>query len=101
MNKTKTQILHSIKRARERYGVFLSKEDIYKICKNIRNNNTISVGKDGRITNTRSFHIVEYLGNRYNVVYDRERQTLSTFLPKEVDTLDKILKYQYDRREIL
>ena len=100
-NKTKMQIFHAIKRAEERYGSKFSRNDIYEICKKIRNNNTISVGKDGRITNTRSFHIVEYLGKRYNVIYDRERQTLSTFLPEEVDTLEKILRYRYDKREIL
>ncbi len=100
-NKTKMQIDHAIKRAEERYGSKFSKNDIYEICKKIRNNKTISVGKDGRITNTRSFHVVEYLGKKYSVIYDRERQTLSTFLPEEVDALEKILQYQHDKRENL
>lgn len=94
MNKTKTQVRHSIKRAEERYGSKFSENDIYLICKKIRKNDILSLGNYSRITNTRSFHIVEYLGKIYNVVYDRERQTLSTFLPKEVDSLEKILTHQ-------
>lgn len=100
-NKTKTQIKHSIKRAEERYGSKFSENDIYLICRKIIKNNVLSLGNYSRITNTRSFHIVEYLGERYNVIYDRERQTLSTFLPKEVDSLEKILEYQYDKRKVL
>jgi hypothetical protein len=80
IDKRSAQILHSIKRARERYGLELSIADIESIAQLIRAQKTRRV-KD--VSNTRVIHELDFNGITVLVVYDKKRHTLNTFLPKD------------------
>lgn len=98
MNKYDTQIFHSIKRAKERYGKEFKKEDILRISKGIRKGNLLlNGGEDSmKITNTRTFHRVFYRDVIYNVIYDRLRGTLCTFLPSDIDSFEKLKCFNHE-----
>lgn len=77
-DKRNAQILHSIKRARQRYGLSLSISDIEHIAKLIRTQATKRVKA---LTNTRVVHELECQGKTVLVVYDKKRHSIATFLP--------------------
>lgn len=96
MDKRKTQIIHSISRAEERYNVKLTEDDINKICKKIRKN-LVKDGYSFSLTRTRVFHIVEYMEKEFSVIYDKNRKTLNTFLPSDCNHVNKVFEYYEGR----
>lgn len=80
ISKRTAQILHSIKRARQRYDLDLSAADIESIAKLIRTQATKRVKA---LTNTRVVHELECKGKTVWVVYDKKRHSVATFLPKD------------------
>lgn len=77
--KRNAQILHAIKRARERYDLELSIADIEGIAKMIRTQNTKRVKA---LSNSRVVHELKYKSKTIRVIYDKKRHTLLTFLPR-------------------
>jgi len=82
MPKKTSKILnaHAKKRAAERYDVDLNKDARREIVQMIRSNHADFVSKQ---SNNRSLWRVDYEGQPLNVVYDKQRSTLCTVLPKE------------------
>jgi hypothetical protein len=80
IGKRNAEIFHSIKRARQRYGLELSVADIESIAKIIR---TRASERVKALSNTRVVHRLTYKKKVVLVVYDKKRHTLVTFLPKE------------------
>lgn len=70
---------HLRKRASERYGLTLNKDDVRDINKQIQTKGAEFVGRQSL---TRSFWKVEHAGQTLNVVYDNLRHTAVTALPK-------------------
>ena len=77
IKKRNAEILHSIKRARERYDIELSISDIERISKIIRTQATERVRV---ISNTRVVHRLTYKEKTVLVVYDKKRHVIITFL---------------------
>lgn len=78
-DKRNAQILHAIRRARERYGLELSIADIESLAKIIRTQTTKKVKA---LSNSRTVHELTYQGITVLVIYDKKRHTLVTFLPR-------------------
>lgn len=78
IGKRNAEILHAIRRARERYSLDLSVADIEQISKMIRTQATERVKS---LSNTRVMHRLNYKQKTILVVYDKKRHTLITFLP--------------------
>lgn len=77
-SKKKCQIRHAIKRAKERYNIYLRFEDIPEIVKLIQSEqSTLILKKSIRV----SIHEVIYLTKKFVVVYDSLRENIATFLP--------------------
>jgi hypothetical protein len=70
---------HTKRRAEERYGISLNKDDRRSINQKIQTNQAEYVG---RSSNTRSLWKVEHEGQTLNVVYDKLRHTCATALPQ-------------------
>lgn len=78
MSKKKCQIIHAIRRAKERYDINLRREDIKEIVKLIQNNDSQSlVKRSHRVT----IHEINYLNKIFIVVYDSLRKNIASFLP--------------------
>jgi len=71
---------HTKKRAEERYGVSLNKYARREIVQMIQSNQAEFVAKH---SNNRTLWKVPYQNETLNVVYDKQRQTLCTVLPKD------------------
>jgi hypothetical protein len=71
---------HAKKRAEERYGLSLNKEARHEIVGKIQANEAEFVAKQ---SNNRSLWRVNYQDQPLNVVYDKQRGTMCTVLPKE------------------
>ena len=73
---------HAKKRAEERYDVNLNKHARREVVRMIKGE---APGAEyiGRQSNNRTFWRVEHGGEKLNVVYDKQRNTLCTVLPKE------------------
>jgi hypothetical protein len=71
---------HAKKRAAERYHIDLNRDARQEIVRKIQHNEAEFVGKQ---SNNRSFWRVEHGGESLNVVYDKQRSTMCTVLPKE------------------
>lgn len=76
-SKKKCQIIHAIRRAKERYDINLRREDIKEIVKLIQNNDSQSlVKRSNRVT----IHEITYLNKVFIVVYDSLRKNIASFL---------------------
>jgi len=71
---------HAKKRAAERYHIDLNRDARQEIVRKIQHNEAEFVGKQ---SNNRSFWRVQHAGESLNVVYDKQRSTMCTVLPKE------------------
>lgn len=82
MTKKTPKILnaHAKKRAAERYNLDLNRDARQEIVRKIQHNEAEFVGKQ---SNNRSFWRVDHAGESLNVVYDKQRSTMCTVLPKE------------------
>lgn len=78
-DKRNAEILHAIRRARERYGLELSVADIEDLARLIQKQATKRVKA---VSNTRVIHELECQNRTVWVVYDKKRHTLVTFLPR-------------------
>jgi hypothetical protein len=77
-SKTECQIIHTQKRALERYNLELEKEDIKNITKQIRTGDAFFIEKQ---SNRRLMYAVNYQGAQMRVIYDSYRDNLATILP--------------------
>lgn len=75
------QFKHAQKRARERYGLFLTFEDYMSFVNLIREGTSSKrVLPLGRESISRSHFLID---DMYIVVYDKTRQSIATFLPAD------------------
>jgi len=78
MTKAKAQTRHAKRRAMERYGITMNTESLVR---------QIQTGQDAIFVWKQSRRVshwdVVYKGEMLRVVYDKERQTVITVLPKE------------------
>jgi hypothetical protein len=77
---------HTKKRAEQRYGLTLNKDDRREIIQKIQTNQAQYVGRSSL---TRSLWQVEHEGQTMNVVYDKPRHTLCTALPTDAHEFQK------------
>ena len=77
--KTINQRFHAKRRARERFGLELNRQDLREIAGQIQN------GKDARLLGQESLRLshwmVSYQGTEMHAVYDKKRHQVVTFLP--------------------
>lgn len=73
----KREIHHSISRAKERFGIDLREEDMLRIGKLIRTEQSIFVRAK---SNRQTIHLVLYQGNWLRVAYDRVRKVPITIM---------------------
>ena len=79
MNKIESQNIHAIKRAKQRYGVDITVLDLKKIANKIRKGKSIFVERSTlRIVK----HLVNHKGIDMLVAYDKNRNSVCSFLPK-------------------
>jgi hypothetical protein len=79
-SKRKSNIRHTQKRFKERFGLDLSKEDVIKIGRIIRNGNSEFVKG---LSNARRLHVVNYKGTDIAVVYgNKNKVPITVFPPK-------------------
>lgn len=80
ITKSTAQRLHAKRRAKQRYGLELKREDLAAIARQIQSGHSTCVAKQSvRVT----IHRLEWQGTYFEVVYDRERKNVVTFLPLE------------------
>lgn len=78
LSKQAAQFRHAVKRARERYGLELDRDQYMVLCQQIQD----GVGEYlGRQSNRLTVWRIGYGGCSYNVVYDKQRHRIVTFLP--------------------
>jgi hypothetical protein len=78
LSKKAAQRAHARRRARERYGVSLTKPSFHAIVQQIQNGKATFLGRTSlRVTEW----IVPFEGAKLRVVYDRKRKTIVTCLP--------------------
>lgn len=78
--KSQSQKIHAKKRAFERYGLMLNRADLMELVNKIHNNSATLLEKQSH--RVRVF-LVECKGIKVPVVYDNQRKTIVSFLPKE------------------
>lgn len=90
----KQMIKHSIKRAKERYDLILTKQDIDSIVDKIQNGESIQVEGRGTPTRTRKFHKVLHNGVPMVVLYSKSAKTLVTCFPPDANDyqINKLMK---------
>ena len=74
------QKIHAKKRALQRYGIDVNSKLLHELIKQIQS------GKSNyleRKTHRISIHLVHYEGKSFKVAYDKTRQNICSFLPKE------------------
>lgn len=82
-DKTEAQYFHSKSRARERYGIHLSRNVYNAWIRAIQDKEPdITVRKLGRESNTLTHFAISWDGREIPVVYDRKRKTIKTVLPE-------------------
>lgn len=74
---------HSIKKAKTRYDLYLTHEDIKRMAKLIQKGKSQSIINVGRRTRSRSFHKLFYKDTWLRVVYSKTMKTIVTILPPE------------------
>jgi hypothetical protein len=77
MDKRESELRHATKRAKERYHLLLTRQDLDSIAKIIQQGGSVFSRK---ISNTRSVHDLQYEDTLIRVVYDKLRNCLVTFL---------------------
>lgn len=68
---------HAIKRARERYGLWLTTNELKILSEQVKTNRALHLKTESR---TRTHWLVE---DKYIVVYNKNLQAITTFLPPE------------------
>lgn len=74
---------HSIQKAKKRYGLELTHEDIKRMVKLIQKGQSESLINAGTKTRSRSFHKIFYKDVWLRVVYSKTMKTIVTVLPPE------------------
>jgi hypothetical protein len=78
VKKRQSQKAHSIRRAKERYGVTISRRILRAFINKIQSGKSVFVSRASiRVTK----HFVEYEGTVYLVAYDTNRKMVCSFLP--------------------
>lgn len=80
MIKTHSQRIHAKKRAKERYGLILNRHDLRAIVDDIHGGRFVLVERQSHRI---SVYDMVVKGTPVRLVYDHQRQTVVTFLPKE------------------
>ena len=83
-NKTKgqNQREHAIRRARERYNLYVSSHEYLEACRRIREGNATFIRRESlRVVH----YSVELAGRIVPVVYDSSRGTIVTVLPEPME----------------
>lgn len=70
--------MHAILRARERYGIELTREDLAALAEQCRNKRTILVDHG-----CRSIHLVEHAGTAMKAVFGPAQGRIFTFLARD------------------
>lgn len=71
---------HAIRRARERYNLYVTDHDYAAACRMIQSGNAEFIEQES----LRIVHLkVELAGQKVPVVYDKKRRTIVTVLPEE------------------
>ena len=78
-SKSKSQKDHAIRRARERYGLYVTSNDYIEACRRIRGGKAKFVDRE---SNRVSRFRVELAGMEVPVIYDSLRGTIVTVLPE-------------------
>lgn len=78
-NKRKSQGLHAIRRARERYGLHLTQNDLAQLVRDIQEGRAWLTARQ---SNRVSHYDMMTRGLTVRVVYDHARHQIVTFLPK-------------------
>lgn len=78
------QLIHAKKRATERFGVSLTKEDLRWMVFQIQSRKAEFKGK---YSLTKSLFIVTVNGVKVPVIYDKQRQQIATILPENAKEL--------------
>jgi hypothetical protein len=80
-SKKKAQQVHARRRARERYNVYLSNDDLDEMCRAIQGGETEAIERQSnRVTVHR---VTMPNGASARAVYDSKRKQVVTFLPRE------------------
>jgi len=80
--RSRRRLKHAKKRAQERYGVSLSKQDMKEIAGWIRHNKARHIHTKSL---TKAIWAVEIRGEEIIVLYDRKKRIVVTVLPSEVE----------------
>lgn len=83
-SKASAQYLHAKKRAAERYGLELTKEHYQTLCLAIQRGEGTFLGRQSNRVSVWQITVYRASTNDFpkvNVVYDRQRHTIVTFLP--------------------
>lgn len=78
VNKSQAQRIHAKRRAEERYGLALNRQDLRDVADSIQRGDAVHVQTT---SNRTSVHDVKHKGIKVRVVYDRIRHNVVTFLP--------------------
>ena len=81
LSKRDAQVVHSQRRAIERYRLYLSEADIQGIVRGIQKKNSIKAVFLKRQSERVTLWMVEWKGQNLFVCYDNTRQSISTVLP--------------------
>lgn len=82
MNKTHSERIHAKRRAQERFGLELNRHQLRELVKQIQSGKAEHVETQ---SNRVSIKRVKFEGSFYTVAYDKNRQTIITFLPEDYD----------------
>ena len=80
MNKLQSERIHAKHRAKERFGLDLNRHDLRELVKQIQNGKAEHIETQ---SNRVSIKRVKFEDKFYTVAYDKNRQTIITFLPEE------------------
>lgn len=82
MKKTATVRQHARKRAKQRFGVDLSREQIKSVIDDIQSSNAIFAGHNDNGDVTYWYVMTEWSESPVPVVYSNQRKEVITFLPE-------------------
>ena len=74
------QKLHAYKRIKQRFGIEMRREEYDDLIRQINTSQTTGVHETCRV----SHHAVKVRGQEMVAVYDRQRNTITTFLTREM-----------------
>ena len=77
MSKRKSEKIHALRRALQRYRVSLTSDEYEDLCKQVLAGESKFIKK---ISNTRTMHIVSYKKINMRCIYDKKRACIVTFL---------------------